>query len=214
MTIWPKSQLLNPLWWFKRSVCWNITDADHIHWWLHVEITSQLVCPLRPKGRNRKLWKDEGRWEHDKFREEEQAPKSREELIAIYGYDIRNGGGHGDRQYRQRRPRWARRTMKVRERKERQKFILVFTEQWRHGSIYVYLETYICQRLHTPEKKTWSEMIRAAAFLFIVNVSVICIKFSPVVQPDFFQTCVYSEYQPVAAPVFQSACVVIRGDPE
>ncbi|XP_041673507.1 protein CASC3 [Cheilinus undulatus] len=59
----------------------------------------------RPKGRNRKLWKDEGRWEHDKFREEEQAPKSREELIAIYGYDIRNGGGPGDRTYRQRRPR-------------------------------------------------------------------------------------------------------------
>ncbi|XP_035036484.2 protein CASC3 [Hippoglossus stenolepis] len=59
----------------------------------------------RPKGRNRKLWKDEGRWEHDKFREEEQAPKSREELIAIYGYDIRNGGGPGDRSYRQRRPR-------------------------------------------------------------------------------------------------------------
>uniref|UniRef100_A0A3Q3BLX6 Protein CASC3 n=1 Tax=Kryptolebias marmoratus TaxID=37003 RepID=A0A3Q3BLX6_KRYMA len=60
----------------------------------------------RPKGRNRKLWKDEGRWEHDKFREEEQAPKSREELIAIYGYDIRNGGGGpGDRAYRQRRPR-------------------------------------------------------------------------------------------------------------
>uniref|UniRef100_A0A4W6FFR3 Protein CASC3 n=1 Tax=Lates calcarifer TaxID=8187 RepID=A0A4W6FFR3_LATCA len=59
----------------------------------------------RPKGRNRKLWKDEGRWEHDKFREEEQAPKSREELIAIYGYDIRNGGGPGDRPYRQRRPR-------------------------------------------------------------------------------------------------------------
>nr|XP_057905294.1 protein CASC3 [Doryrhamphus excisus] len=59
----------------------------------------------RPKGRNRKLWKDEGRWEHDKFREEEQAPKSREELIAIYGYDIRNGCGAGERAFRQRRPR-------------------------------------------------------------------------------------------------------------
>ncbi|KAM9780415.1 LOW QUALITY PROTEIN: protein CASC3 [Neosynchiropus ocellatus] len=59
----------------------------------------------RPKGRNRKLWKDEGRWEHDKFREEEQAPKSREELIAIYGYDIRNGGGSGERSIRQRRSR-------------------------------------------------------------------------------------------------------------
>lgn len=54
----------------------------------------------RPKGRNRKLWKDEGRWEHDKFREEEQAPKSREELIAIYGYDIRNGGSGGERRQR------------------------------------------------------------------------------------------------------------------
>lgn len=59
----------------------------------------------RPKGRNRKLWKDEGRWEHDRFREEEQAPKSRDELVAIYGYDIRNGGGSGEREYRQRRPR-------------------------------------------------------------------------------------------------------------
>ncbi|XP_068193505.1 protein CASC3 [Antennarius striatus] len=58
----------------------------------------------RPKGRNRKLWKDEGRWEHDRFREEEQAPKSREELIAVYGYDIRNGGA-GERAYRQRRVR-------------------------------------------------------------------------------------------------------------
>uniref|UniRef100_H3CC16 Protein CASC3 n=1 Tax=Tetraodon nigroviridis TaxID=99883 RepID=H3CC16_TETNG len=58
----------------------------------------------RPKTRNRKLWKDEGRWEHDRFREEEQAPKSREELIAIYGYDIRNGSGSGERSYRQRRP--------------------------------------------------------------------------------------------------------------
>ncbi|XP_057673779.1 protein CASC3 [Corythoichthys intestinalis] len=53
----------------------------------------------RPKGRNRKLWKDEGRWEHDKFREEEQAPKSREEIISVYGYDIRNG------ERGQRRPR-------------------------------------------------------------------------------------------------------------
>ncbi|XP_031694500.1 protein CASC3 [Anarrhichthys ocellatus] len=60
----------------------------------------------RPKGRNRKLWKDEGRWDHDRFREEEQAPKSREELVAIYGYDIRNnGGGSAERPFRQRRPR-------------------------------------------------------------------------------------------------------------
>ncbi|XP_063369824.1 protein CASC3-like, partial [Cydia amplana] len=30
------------------------------------------------------------RWAHDKFNENEQAPKSRDELVAIYGYDIRN----------------------------------------------------------------------------------------------------------------------------
>ncbi|XP_010872973.2 protein CASC3 isoform X2 [Esox lucius] len=68
----------------------------------------------RPKGRNRKLWKDEGRWEHDRFREEEQAPKSRDELIAIYGYDIRNGG---DRSYRQRKPRHS--TSPVRDKRWR-----------------------------------------------------------------------------------------------
>ncbi|XP_040186525.1 protein CASC3 isoform X2 [Rana temporaria] len=46
---------------------------------------------VRPKGRHpRKLWKDEGRWVHDRFREDEQAPKSRDELIAMYGYDIRS----------------------------------------------------------------------------------------------------------------------------
>ena len=40
----------------------------------------------RPK---KKLWQDEGKWTHDRFREDLQAPKSREELIALYGYDIR-----------------------------------------------------------------------------------------------------------------------------
>ncbi|KAI1887164.1 hypothetical protein AGOR_G00203310 [Albula goreensis] len=63
---------------------------------------------IRPKGRHRKLWKDEGRWEHDKFREDEQAPKSREELIAMYGYDIRNANGPSDgRPYRSRKPRYG-----------------------------------------------------------------------------------------------------------
>lgn len=81
-----------------------VLPAARDHVLMSSEVTSCL-CPLRPKGRNRKLWKDEGRWEHDKFREEEQAPKSREELIAIYGYDIRNGSGTGERAYRQRRPR-------------------------------------------------------------------------------------------------------------
>nr|XP_023867709.1 protein CASC3 [Salvelinus alpinus] len=71
----------------------------------------------RPKGRNRKLWKDEGCWEHDRFREEEQAPKSREELVAIYGYDIRNGGVSNERSYRQRKPRHS--TSPVRDKRWR-----------------------------------------------------------------------------------------------
>jgi protein CASC3 len=33
---------------------------------------------------------DSDRWGHDMFREEEQKPKSREELMTSYGYDIRN----------------------------------------------------------------------------------------------------------------------------
>ncbi|XP_030649557.1 protein CASC3 [Chanos chanos] len=70
------------------------------------DVRGQAQEEERPKGRHRKLWKDEGRWEHDKFREEEQAPKSREELIAIYGYDIRNGTGPSEgRPYRNRKPR-------------------------------------------------------------------------------------------------------------
>lgn len=69
----------------------------------------------RPKTRHRKLWKDEGRWEHDKFREDEQAPKSREELIAMYGYDIRNANGPSDgRLYRARKPRYSSNTVLVR----------------------------------------------------------------------------------------------------
>lgn len=73
---------------------------------LYVLLSVPCFSVTRPKGRHRKLWKDEGRWEHDKFREEEQAPKSREELIAIYGYDIRNGNGSSDtRPFKPRKPR-------------------------------------------------------------------------------------------------------------
>ena len=40
----------------------------------------------RPK---KKLWLDEGKWDHDRYQPHLQAPKSREELIAEYGFDIR-----------------------------------------------------------------------------------------------------------------------------
>ncbi|XP_055050511.2 protein CASC3 isoform X1 [Misgurnus anguillicaudatus] len=70
------------------------------------DVRGQTQEEERPKGRHRKLWKDEGRWEHDKFHEDEQAPKSREELISLYGYDIRNGTGPSEgRSYRSRKPR-------------------------------------------------------------------------------------------------------------
>ncbi|XP_069676047.1 protein CASC3-like isoform X2 [Periplaneta americana] len=42
----------------------------------------------------KKVWREhENRWSHDRYNEDEQAPKSREELIAVYGYDIRNEEG-------------------------------------------------------------------------------------------------------------------------
>ncbi|KAK8782074.1 hypothetical protein V5799_016584 [Amblyomma americanum] len=39
--------------------------------------------------RQNKLCRDEGVWSHDMYREEEQGPKTSEELVSIYGYDIR-----------------------------------------------------------------------------------------------------------------------------
>ncbi|KAL8601499.1 hypothetical protein ACOMHN_000441 [Nucella lapillus] len=36
----------------------------------------------------KKLWQDEGKWSHDRFHLDMQAPKGRDELIAMYGYDI------------------------------------------------------------------------------------------------------------------------------
>ncbi|GLH08594.1 Protein casc3 [Gryllus bimaculatus] len=43
------------------------------------------------ENEKKKVWKEhENRWSHDRYNEEDQTPKSRDELIAIYGYDIRN----------------------------------------------------------------------------------------------------------------------------
>ncbi|XP_054167942.1 protein CASC3-like isoform X2 [Oppia nitens] len=38
----------------------------------------------------KKLWNEGDRWGHDLFREDEQTPKSKDELVNVYGYDIRN----------------------------------------------------------------------------------------------------------------------------
>ncbi|XP_045482838.1 protein CASC3 [Harmonia axyridis] len=46
------------------------------------------------KEGKKKLWQDKKeRWSHDRFNDQEQAPKSKTELVQIYGYDIRNEDG-------------------------------------------------------------------------------------------------------------------------
>merc|ERR1740129_1485800 len=40
----------------------------------------------------KKVWKSDTteKWGHDKFQETDQIPKSKDELVTVYGYDIRN----------------------------------------------------------------------------------------------------------------------------
>jgi protein CASC3 len=52
------------------------------------KILSTLNQKVTPK--QIKKPKDADRWSHDRFNENEQAPKSRSELVSAYGYDIRN----------------------------------------------------------------------------------------------------------------------------
>jgi len=47
--------------------------------------TNSVVWLYRGKGR---LWKDDSKWGHDKFDAYDQAPKSQQELVTMYGYDI------------------------------------------------------------------------------------------------------------------------------
>ena len=41
------------------------------------------------KRNQKKLWFEMKKWQHDRFDEHSQAPKSRDEIVAIYGFDIR-----------------------------------------------------------------------------------------------------------------------------
>lgn len=45
------------------------------------------VTEIREK-KNKKIFND--KWRHDRYNDHDQAPKSNAELIAVYGYDIRN----------------------------------------------------------------------------------------------------------------------------
>ena len=82
----------------------SLTFADNCnvcHIVRHMNCTV-LLYSERPK---KKLWQDAGKWDHDKFNLNDQAPKSREELIAIYGYDIRSSDKPPEMQ--KRRPRYS-----------------------------------------------------------------------------------------------------------
>lgn len=49
---------------------------------------------VKKDEKKKKVWKEnDDRWSHDKYNDADQAPKSKEELVAIYGYDIRNEEG-------------------------------------------------------------------------------------------------------------------------
>lgn len=55
--------------------------------------TEQVEESEKENGK-KKVWQDKKeRWSHDRFNETEQAPKSKSELVNIYGYDIRNEEG-------------------------------------------------------------------------------------------------------------------------
>jgi hypothetical protein len=51
--------------------------------------------PDKKDDKTKKPWKEGGgdKWSHDKFNESDQAPKSRDELVTSYGYDIRSEEG-------------------------------------------------------------------------------------------------------------------------
>lgn len=53
---------------------------------------SEKSAPIEKESK-KKVWKEDGKWQHDRFSAYDQSPKSREELVATYGYDIRNEEG-------------------------------------------------------------------------------------------------------------------------
>ncbi|RWS12705.1 protein CASC3-like protein [Dinothrombium tinctorium] len=55
-----------------------------------VVIAKKAESAEKSLKKTKKLWADDGKWKHDLFNEEEQKPKSYEEVFQTYGYDIRN----------------------------------------------------------------------------------------------------------------------------
>lgn len=78
----------------ERSIQRYSTEAWIISKYETISLNSVPEEPVvKKETAKKKVWKEDDRWNHDKFNEFDQAPKSREELIAIYGYDIRNEEG-------------------------------------------------------------------------------------------------------------------------
>ncbi|XP_077283369.1 uncharacterized protein LOC143909321 isoform X2 [Arctopsyche grandis] len=57
------------------------------------EVDERVTTPTTPAERRKTPKSNADRWLHDKYNENDQAPKSSDELIAIYGYDIRGEEG-------------------------------------------------------------------------------------------------------------------------
>ncbi|KAI5641262.1 CASC3/Barentsz eIF4AIII binding domain-containing protein [Phthorimaea operculella] len=66
--------------------------SESVNKWSHDKYNENEQEGETPAERRRGPRKSESvnKWSHDKYNENEQAPKSRDELVAIYGYDIRN----------------------------------------------------------------------------------------------------------------------------
>ena len=77
----------------KTSMVLQFCHFD-VHYLFCSEISETVETEKTEKEPKKKVWQDKKeRWTHDRFNDSDQAPKSRTELIATYGYDIRNEDG-------------------------------------------------------------------------------------------------------------------------
>ncbi|KAK3083316.1 hypothetical protein FSP39_019284 [Pinctada imbricata] len=78
---------------------------------MRITMDNQEEEDKKPK---KKLWKDSDKWLHDRFNLDQQAPKSRDEIITMYGYDIRRADKPPDGPLESNRPRGRRSQQKPR----------------------------------------------------------------------------------------------------
>ncbi|XP_061169591.1 uncharacterized protein LOC133178951 isoform X1 [Saccostrea echinata] len=78
---------------------------------MRISMDEQEEDEKKPK---KKLWKDEGKWQHDKYNESMQGPKTRAELYSVYGYDITRSDKAPEAPPRSNQPRGPRSKQKSR----------------------------------------------------------------------------------------------------